>query len=79
MHTLIKVHSCLTTRDNTEVTLQHTAAVVPVSTYTQQRCIHKYCDFHSWWTAVEQDKSDQLLKNLATHALCYMKIWMTFD
>ena len=78
----MKGNLCYTTRDNAEVTLRNDVAVVPVSTYTDQPCIHKYCDFQSWWTAVawyltDQVKSDQVLKKLAAMALCYMKIWMT--
>ena len=80
----MKGHSCYTTCGNSEVTLRHDVVVVPVSTYTHKPCIHKYCDFHSWWTAVawyltDKVKSDQVLKNLATHALCYVKIWTTVE
>ena len=50
--TLVKGHLCYTTRDNAEVTLRHAVVVVTVSTQTHQPCIHKYFDFHSWWTAV---------------------------
>ena len=80
----MKVHLCYTTRNNSEVTLRHAAVVVPVSTETHQPCIHKYCDFHYWWTAVEwylkdQVKSNQVLNNLATRAFYYVKIWMTVD
>ena len=84
IQTLMKVHSCYTTHDNSEVTLQHAAVVEQVSTYKHQLCIHKYCDFHYWWTAVawyltDQVKSNKVLKKLETHALCYVKIWMTVD
>ena len=84
IQTLMKVHSCYITRDNAEVTLRHVVVVVPVSTLTHQPCIHKYCDFHHWWTMVvwyltDQVKSDRVLKKLATHALCYVKSWMTVD
>ena len=80
----MKGHSCYTTIDNAEVTLQYDVVLVTVSTQTHQPCIHKYCDFHSWWTAVaqyftDQVKSDQVLKKLATLALCSMKIWITVD
>ena len=80
----MKVNLCYTTRDNSEVTLRHVAVVVPVSTQTHQPCMHKYSDFHYWWTAVawyltDQAKYDWLLKKLATHALCYVKSWMTVD
>ena len=75
IQTLMKGNLCYTTRDNAEVTLRHVFVVVPVSTYTHQPCIHKYCDSHHWWTAVawyltDQEKSDRVLKKLATHALC---------
>ena len=78
IQTLMKGHFCYTTRDNDEVTLRHDVVVVPVSTYTHQPYIHKYCDFHYWWKVVawyftDQVKSDRLLKKLATHVLCYMK------
>ena len=81
---MMKGHSCYTTCDNTELTLQNDVVVVPVSYYTHQTCIHKYCDLHSWLTAVEwyltdQMKSERLLKNIATHMLCYVKSWMTVD
>ena len=84
IQTFMKVHSCYTTRDNSEVTLQHVFVVVPVSTYTHQPCVHRYFYFHYWWTAVawyltDQVKSDRVLQNLATHAFCYIKIWMTVD
>ena len=84
IQTLMKGHSCYTTRDNAEVTLQHVVAVVPVSTYTHQPCIHKYCDLNYWWTAAawylsDQVKSKQVLKKLATHGLCYVKSWMNVD
>ena len=49
---LMKCHSCYKTRDNAEVTLRHAVVVVPVSTQINQPCIHKYWDFHYWWTAV---------------------------
>ena len=81
---LMKGHLCYTTSDNAEATLQYADVVVPVYTYTHQSCIHKYCDFHSWWTAVtwyltNQVKSSWVLKNFATHALCYVMSWMTVD
>ena len=84
IQTLIKGHSCYTTRDNDEVTLLHVVFVVPVPTYTHPPCIHKYCDFNSWWTAVawyltDQVKSERVLKKLATHELSYVKSWMTVD
>ena len=80
----MKVHSCCTSCDNAELTLRHAVVVVPVTTYTHQPCIHKYCDFHSWWTAMawyltDQVKSDQVLKKLATLAFCSVKSWMTVD
>ena len=80
----MKGRSCYTTRDNDEVTLRHYVVVVPVLNYTHQPCINKYYDSRSWWTAVEwyltdQLKSNQVLKNLATLELCYVKSWMTFD
>ena len=51
-----------------------------VSTWTHQQCIHKYYNFHYWWTAVawyltDQVKSEWILKKLASHALCYVKIY----
>ena len=75
---------CYTASDNAEVALRHSVVVVPVSTKTHQTCIHKYCDFHYWWTAMEwylmdQVKSDWVFKKLATHALCYVKSWMNVD
>ena len=84
IQTLMKGFFCYTTRDNSEVILQHVVFVVPVSTYTLPPCIYKYCDFHYWWTAVawylmDQLKSHQLLNKLATMALCSVKIWMTVD
>ena len=84
IQTLIKGFSCYTTCDNAEVTLRHDVVFVPVSTYTHQPCIHKYCSFHSWWKAVacyftDQVKSDQVMKKLANHAFCYLKIWVTVD
>ena len=80
----MKGHLCYKTRDNAEVTLRHSVVVVPVSTKTQQPCIHKYCDFHSCWTSakryfIDQVKSVQVLKNLATLALCSVKSWITVD
>ena len=80
----MKGHSCYTTLDNAEVTLRHAVAVVPVPNYTHRPFIHKYCDLRYWWTAVDwyladQVKSDRVLKKLATHALCYVNIWMTVD
>ena len=73
--TLMKGHSCYTTRDNYEVTLRNVVVVVPVSNYIHQPCIHKYSDFHRWlvvvaWYLTDQEKSDWVLKKLATHALC---------
>ena len=84
IQTLTKGHLCYTTCDNDEVTLQHAVVVVPVSTSTHPPCIHKYYDFHYLWTAVAwyltyQVKFNGLLKKLATHALCYVKIWMTVE
>ena len=84
IQTLMKGNLCYTTRYNAEVTLRHAVVIVPVSTYTHQPFIHKYCGFHSWLTAVawylmDQVKSDQVLKKLATLELCYVKIWMTVD
>ena len=40
-----------------------------VSIYTHPPCMHKYCDFRSWWTAVawyltDQQKSDQVSRSL---------------
>ena len=80
----MKGHLCYTTRDNAELTLWRAVAVVPVSNQTHQPCIHKYCDYHYWWTKVawyltDQVKSDQVFKNLATHALCYVKSCMNVD
>ena len=82
--TLMKGHQCYKTPDNSEVTLRHAVVVVSVSTYTYQQRIHKYCDYHYWWTAVEwyltdQVNSDLVFKKPATHALFYVKIWMTID
>ena len=77
IQTLMKGHSCYTTRNNYEVTLRHAVVSVFVSIQTHQPCIHKYCDFHSWWTAVyltDQVKSDQVLKKLVTLAFCSVKI-----
>ena len=84
IQTLMKGHFCYKNRDNVEVTLWRAVVVVTVSTYTHQLCIHKYCDFHSWWTAVawylaDQVNSNWVLKKLATHTLCYVKSWMTVD
>ena len=81
---MIKGRQCYTTCDNSEVTLWHTVVVVTVSTQTHPPCIHKYCDFCSWWTVVvwyltNQLKSDQVLKKLVTMELCYVNIWMTVD
>ena len=75
---------CYTTHDNAEVKLRNAVFVVPVSTYTHPPYMHKYCDLHYWWTAVawyltDQLNSDQVLKNLATLALCYVKILVTVD
>ena len=75
----MKCHLCYTTCDNAEVILRNAVVV-----YTHQPCINKYYDSRSWWTAVEwyltdQVKSNQVLKNLATCALCYMKTWMNVD
>ena len=80
----MKGHSCYTNCDNAEVTLCYDVVVVPMSTQTHPPCIHKYCDFRSWWTAVtwyliDQLKSDQVSKELVTLELCYVKIWMTVD
>ena len=77
----MKGHSCYTTRDNSEVTLGNAVVVVTVSTYIHQPCIHKYIYFHYWWTVVtwylmDEVNSDQVLKKLATLALCSVKIWM---
>ena len=76
--------SCYTTRDNYEVTLRHAVVVVSESTYTHQPCIHIYSDFRYWWTVVawylmDQEKSDRLLKKLATRALCYVKRLMNIN
>ena len=84
IQSFMKGCSCYTNRDNAEVTLWHAVVIVPVSTSTHPPCIHKYCDFCSWWTAVawyltDQLKYDQVLKNLAALALCYVKSWMTVD
>ena len=84
IQTLIKGNVCYTTRDNYEVVLLHSVVVVTVSTETHQPCIYKYCDLHSWWTVgawylTDQVKSNQVLNNLAVHAFCYVKIWMTLD
>ena len=73
--TLMKGHSCYTTRDNAQVTLQHVVVVVLVSTYTHQPCIHKYSDFHHRlvvvaWYLTDQENSDRVLKKLANHAWC---------
>ena len=81
---LMRVHYCYTTRNNSEVTLRHAVVVMPDSTQTHQPYIHKYCDFHYWWTAVEWYLKDQLkanraLNKLATHVLYYVKSWMTVD
>ena len=80
----MKGRLCYTTRDNSEVKLQHAVVVVPVSTQTHQPCMHKYCNFRSWWTDVawyltDKVKSERVLKKLATHALYYVKIWMSVD
>ena len=82
--TLMKGNSCYTTSDNAEVTLQHAVVVVPVSSYINQPCIHKYCDLHDWWTELawyltDQVNSYQVLKKLATLELCYLKSWMIVD
>ena len=84
IQTFMKSHSCYTTRVNSEVTLRHAVVVVPLSTYTHQTSIHEYCDFHYWWTAMvwylmDQVKSDQVSKKLATLVLCSTKSWMTVD
>ena len=84
IQTLMKGHLCYTTRDNTEVTLRHDVVVVPVSIYTHQLFIHKYCDLHSWWTEVawylmDRVNSDQVLKKLVTLPLCSVNRWMAFD
>ena len=80
----MKGRSCYTTRDNSEVTLRHAVAVVPVPTYTHPPCINKYCDLHSWWTSLawyltDQMNSYQVSKKLVTLELCSVKIWMTVD
>ena len=80
IQTFMKGLSCYTIHDNSEVILRHAVVVVPVSTHTHQPCIHKYCNFHYWWTAVawyltDQVNPEQVLKNLATHELCYVKRW----
>ena len=80
----MKGQSCYTTSDISEEKLWHAVVVVPVPTKTHQPCIHKYCDFHHWWTMVvwyltDQVKSDRVLKKLATRVLCYVKSWMTVD
>ena len=84
IQTLMKGYSCYTTCDNSEVTLRHAVVVVLVSTYTHQPYIHKYCDFNYWlmavaWYFIDQVKSKQVLKNLATLVICYVKIWMTVN
>ena len=84
IQTLMKGNQCYTTRDNTEVKLRNAIVVVSVSTQTHQTCIQKYCDLHYWWTEVAwyltvRMNSDLVLKKLATHVLCYVKIWMTVD
>ena len=84
IQTLMNGCLCYTARDNTELTLRHAFVVVPLSTYTHQPCIHKYCDFHYWWTEVawylkDQVNSNRVLKKLASHDLCYVKSWMTVD
>ena len=84
MQNFMEGHSCYTTRDNAEVALFHAVGIVPVSTQTHQLFIRKYCDLHSWWKAVvcyliDQVKSDQVLKKLATLEFCYVNSWMTFD
>ena len=80
----MKGYLLYTTCDNDELTLRHAIVILPVSTYTHQPFIHKYCNFHYWWTAVAwylmyKVKSDKVLKNLAARALCYVKIWMTVE
>ena len=80
----MKDHLCHIPRDNANVTLWNAVVAVTVSTYTHQPCIHKYCDFHYWWTAMawylkDQVKSNWVLKKLETCAMCYLKIWITFD
>ena len=80
----MKGNLCYTTRDNAKVTLQRAVVFFLVSTYTHQPCIHKYFDFHAWWTVVAwyfkyQVKSEQLLKKLATLALFSVKSRMTVD
>ena len=84
IQTLMKGHLCYTTRDNAELTLPHAISVVSVSKQTHQPCIHKYCDFHYWWTAVTwystyQEKSNQLLKKLVNMSLCSVKRLVIFD
>ena len=81
---MIKVHSCYTTLDSSEVTLRHDVVVVLVSTYTHQSYIHKYCNLYSCWTAVawyltDQVKSNQVLKNFATLELFSVKSWIAVN
>ena len=80
----MKGHLCYTTRYNSGVTLRYDVVVFLVLTWTHEPCINKYCDFHYWWMAVAwyltyQVKSNGVLKNIATHALCYVKICMTVE
>ena len=75
---------CYKNRDNAEVKLWNAVVVVPVSTWTNPPCIHKYSDFCCWWKTVvwyltDQMKSEQVLKKLVTLALCYVKSWMAVD
>ena len=42
--------SVLQNRDNAELTVCRAIVAVPVSTSTYPPCIHKYCNFCSWWT-----------------------------
>ena len=84
IQTLMKGRPCYTNFDNSEVTLWSSVVVVPVSTQTHLPFIHRYCDFHYWWTVVawyltDQVKSDQVLKMLVTLALCSVKTWMTIE
>ena len=84
IQTFMEGHPYYQTSDSTEVTLQHAAVFVPVSTYTHQPFIHKYCDFCYWWTSVachltDQVKSERILKKLETHMLCSLKICIAFD
>ena len=84
IQTLMKGYSCYTAFDNAKLTLRQDAVVVPMSTYTHQLCIHKYCDLHYWWTVVawyltDQVKYDQVLEELADLALCSVKSWINVN